>query len=60
MNSIKEVYKKIGFPRLIISLTLILFMVGAAALDISIAALLSDMLIRFGMNAIMEIGRAHV
>lgn len=53
MNSIKEVYKKIGFPRLIISLTLILFMVGAAALDISIAALLSDMLIRFGMNAIM-------
>lgn len=53
MNRLKDIYKKIGFPRLIIGVTLVLFMIGASMLDLSIPALISDMLIRFGMNAIM-------
>lgn len=53
MDKIKEIYKKIGFPRLIIGLLLVLFLGMASFLELSLAAILTDMLKRFGMNAIL-------
>ena len=53
MEIIKNTYKKIGFPRLIITVCLILFLVAAVGLGLSLSDLLSDMLNRFGMNAIL-------
>lgn len=44
---------KIGLPRLIIGLFLIVFCVGAAILKLPMSMLLSDMLVRFGMNAVL-------
>ena len=53
MDEIKNIYSKIGFPRLIISLSLILFLIAAFILNLSIPDLLSQILVRFGMNAIL-------
>lgn len=50
---IKKIYEKIGFPRLIISAFLFVLIVTAFILKIPIAALGTDMLVRFGMNAIL-------
>ena len=53
MDKIKAIYKKIGFPRFIITLLLLLFIGIAFFLDLSLASMFTDMLKRFGMNAIL-------
>ncbi len=53
MNTVKNIYKRIGFPRFIISVVVVLFLVAAVALGLSLPDLLSDMINRFGMNAIL-------
>ncbi|MDR7869272.1 MAG: ABC transporter permease [Tissierellaceae bacterium] len=53
MEIIKDIYRKVGFPRLIITVFLILFLVAAVGLGLSLPDLLTDMINRFGMNAIM-------
>ncbi len=53
MDVVKDLYKRIGFPRLIISVTLIAFLAAAVALGLSLPDLFSDMINRFGMNAIL-------
>lgn len=47
------VIEKYGMPRLIITLFFIVLLIAAAYLDLNMAALLSDVLVRFGMNAIL-------
>ena len=53
MDAVKSVYKKIGFPRFIITVVVVLFLMAAVALGLSLPDLLSDMINRFGMNAIL-------
>lgn len=53
MDMIKDFYQRIGFPRLIITVFLIIFLVSALALGLSLPDLFSDMINRFGMNAIL-------
>ncbi|NLY44779.1 MAG: ABC transporter permease [Tissierella sp.] len=53
MEIIKNLYKKIGFPRLIITVFLIMFLISAVGLGLSLPDLLTDIINRFGMNAIM-------
>ena len=53
MEIIKGIYRKIGFPRLIITVFLIMFLVAAVGLGLSLPDLLTDMINRFGMNAIL-------
>jgi simple sugar transport system permease protein len=50
---IKTIYNRIGFPRLIITAFLVLLLATAAFLKIPLSAIWSDILIRFGMNAIL-------
>lgn len=50
---IKKVYKKIGFPRLIISTFLIILLVAAATLKLPMSGIWQDIFTRFGMNAIL-------
>ncbi|NLV76952.1 MAG: ABC transporter permease [Tissierellia bacterium] len=49
----KEFIKKVGFPRFIITVFLIALIILAVYLDIPLPGLLSDILVRFGMNAIL-------
>ncbi len=49
----KKIYKKIGFPRLIISAFLIVLLIAAAMLDIPLSGIWKDIFTRFGMNAIL-------
>lgn len=53
MEIIKDIYRRIGFPRLIITVFLIMFLVAAVGLGLSLPDLLTDMINRFGMNAIL-------
>ncbi len=53
MTKIKETYEKIGFPRLIIGVFLIILLVASYFLKINQANLWGSILIRFGMNAIL-------
>ena len=50
---IKTIYKKIGFPRLIISAFLLLLLIAANVLGISNTQIWGGVLTRFGMNAIL-------
>ena len=50
---IKKIYRKIGFPRLIISAFLLLLLIVAAALSIPMSGVWQDIFTRFGMNAIL-------
>lgn len=49
----KEFINKIGFPRFIIALFLIILIILAVAIGIPLSGLITDILIRFGMNAIL-------
>lgn len=49
----KEFIDKIGFPRFIIALFLIGLIILAVAIDIPLSGLITDILVRFGMNAIL-------
>ena len=53
MEIVKNIYRKIGFPRLIITVFLIMFLIVAVGLGLSLPDLLTDMINRFGMNAIL-------
>ena len=50
---IKTIYKKIGFPRLIISAFLLILLIAANVLGISNTQIWGGVLTRFGMNAIL-------
>lgn len=50
---IKTLYRKIGFPRLIISAFLVFMLVFAFILKIPMSGLWQDIFTRFGMNAIL-------
>lgn len=50
---INKIYKKVGFPRLIISAFLALLLATAAFLKIPLSSIWTDILVRFGMNAIL-------
>ena len=49
----KKIIDRMGFPRLIISVFLIILLGLASFLNIPLSGLFSDILIRFGMNAIL-------
>lgn len=49
----KNFINRLGFPRLIILLFLVLLMALAIYLDIPISGLITDILVRFGMNGIL-------
>lgn len=49
----KELIHRLGFPRLIILIFLICLLALAVYLKISLSDLVTDMLVRFGMNAIL-------
>lgn len=53
MAKVKSIYNKVGFPRLIITLFLILLLVVANILKIEQGGLWTSILERFGMNAIL-------
>lgn len=53
MEMIKDIYRRIGFPRLVITVFLIMFLIAAVGLGLSLPDMLSDMINRFGMNAIL-------
>lgn len=53
MDTVKTLYKKIGFPRLAIAIVVIIFLGIAQTLGLSLPDLLTDMINRFGMNAIL-------
>ncbi len=50
---IKGIYKKIGFPRLIILIFIFILLCAAFYLKIPLADIFSDILVRFGMNGIL-------
>ena len=49
----REFVKKVGFPRLIIFLFLISLIIMAQILHIPLSGIFTDILVRFGMNAIL-------
>lgn len=49
----KKIYRKIGFPRLIISAFLIVLLISAAVLNIPLSGIWQDIFTRFGMNVIL-------
>ncbi|WP_353092978.1 ABC transporter permease [Tissierella praeacuta] len=49
----KKTFKKIGFPRLIISAFLLVLLITAAMLDIPLSGIWQDIFTRFGMNVIL-------
>ena len=51
--TLKTLYQKIGFPRLIITVFFIALLIGAVVLNIPLAGLWSSIFVRFGMNAIL-------
>lgn len=53
MTNFKEIYEKIGFPRLIIGVFLVILLVTSYFLDLSQANIWGSILIRFGMNGIL-------
>ncbi len=53
MEKVKNIYKHIGFPRLFIFSALVVFIVVAQYLGLSSGDIVSDIILRFGMNAIL-------
>lgn len=53
MVDIKDKVEMIGYPRLIIAVFLFSILIYASALGLSIAQLLSSVLVRFGMNGLL-------
>lgn len=49
----KKIMDRVGFPRFIITVFLLVLIVLATILKLSLSTLISDMLVRFGMNAIL-------
>lgn len=53
MTTIKGIYEKVGFPRLIIGVFLIILLIASYFLNLSQANIWGSILIRFGMNAVL-------
>lgn len=53
MNTLKKYANQIGLPRLIISSFLIVLFIVATALGMSIPEIVTDILVRFGMNSVL-------
>lgn len=53
MIDIKKTYERIGFPRLIIIIFILVLLVTASFLKIPLSGIYSEILVRFGMNAIL-------
>ncbi|WP_352420894.1 ABC transporter permease [Proteiniborus sp.] len=53
MEQFKKFVKSIGLPRLIITSFLLVLIITATFLDIPLSGLITDMLIRFGMNSVL-------
>lgn len=53
MEQVKKHIKNIGLPRLIISSFLLVLIIIAVFLGIPLSSLISDMLVRFGMNSVL-------
>ena len=49
----KQIIDKVGFPRFIIAVFLIILIVTAVVLKIPLTGILEDILVRFGMNSIL-------
>lgn len=52
-NEIKKFINKVGLPRIIIALFFLTLCIMAVPLNLSISSLISDVLVRFGMNGIL-------
>lgn len=50
---INNIYKKVGLPRLIIASFLLILFIAASILKMPLSGLWEDILVRFGMNAIL-------
>ena len=50
---VSKIYKRIGFPRLIISILFLIMVILAYILNISMSGIVTDVFTRFGMNAIL-------
>ncbi len=53
MENLKKYIKNIGLPRLIISSFLLVLIITATFLHIPLSSLITDMLVRFGMNSVL-------
>jgi simple sugar transport system permease protein len=53
MEKIKDITNKIGLPRLIIGIFFIILCILAVPMNLNMATLFSDILVRFGMNGIL-------
>lgn len=49
----KDIISKVGFPRFIIALFLLTLIIMAVILEVPLSGLISNILVRFGMNAIL-------
>lgn len=53
IESVAKLYNKIGLPRLIIGIFLIIFLIAAAVVGLPLPMLYGSLLVRFGMNAVL-------
>jgi simple sugar transport system permease protein len=53
IESVARLYNKIGLPRLIIGVFLIIFLIAAAVVGLPLPMLYGSLLVRFGMNAVL-------
>lgn len=53
IESVARLYNKIGLPRLIIGIFLIIFLIAASVVNLPLPLLYGSLLVRFGMNAVL-------
>lgn len=53
IESVARLYNKIGLPRLIIGIFLIIFLIAASVVGLPLPMLYGSLLVRFGMNAVL-------
>lgn len=53
IESLARVYSKIGLPRMIIGIFLIIFLIAASVVGLPLPMLYGSLLVRFGMNAVL-------
>ena len=53
IESVARLYNKIGLPRLIIGIFLIIFLIAASVVNLPLPMLYGSLLVRFGMNAVL-------
>ncbi len=53
IESVAKLYNKIGLPRMIIGIFLIIFLIAASVVGLPLPMLYGSLLVRFGMNAVL-------